>query len=237
MKKYNADLHIHGPYAGGTSKNLSVDKIAEMGYYKGLNICPIGDLTHKVWMDLVFEKLQYEDETFFYDIKTIFGEKRNNFVLSTEVQANDRTHHLILFPDKKSVFNFREKIKPYCKFLDGPMNGRPWFNVNAESIAKICVEENLIFGPAHAYTPYFGVYAHYNSLKEAYGKYYDKVSFELGLSADSYSANSIEELKSLTFLSNSDAHSFWPHRLGREFNVFSLDKPNYYNLEKALHKR
>jgi uncharacterized protein (TIGR00375 family) len=238
MIKYNSDLHIHGPFAGGTSKNLSVDKIAEMGFYKGLNICPLGDLTHKTWMESVFEKLSYEDETFFYDIKTIFGEKRNNFILSTEVQANDRTHHLILFPDKQSVFNFREKIKPYCKNLDGPMNGRPWFNTNAEQIAKICVEENLIFGPAHAYTPYFGIYAHYNSLKEAYGKYSDKISFlELGLSADSYLANNIEELKNITFLSNSDAHSFWPHRLGREFNVFNLNKPNYYEIEKALYKK
>ena len=182
--------------------------------------------------------MQYDDECFFYDFETVFGKKRSYFVLSTEVQAKDRTHHLILFPDKKSVLEFREKIKSYCNNMDGPMDGRPWLKANAEEIAKICVDLNLVFGPCHAYTPYFGVYAHYNSLKEAYGKYFDNVDFlELGLSADSYLANNIEELKSITFLSNSDAHSFWPHRLGREFNVFKLEKPNYFELEKALHKK
>ncbi len=238
MQLYNSDFHIHGPYAGGTSKNLCVEKIAEMGIYKGLAINPLGDLTHKTWFNMVFDKLQYEDECFFYDVKTIFGMKRSNFILSTEVQAKDRTHHLILFPDKKSVLDFREKIGPYCKHMDGPMDGRAWLSLDAESIAKICVEQDLVFGPCHAYTPYFGVYAHYDSLKQAYGKYFDDIDFlELGLSADSYIANNIEELKPITFLSNSDAHSFWPHRLGREFNVMKLNKPNYYEVEKALHKK
>jgi uncharacterized protein (TIGR00375 family) len=238
MKLYNSDLHIHGPFAGGTSKNLSVEKIAEMGYYKGLHINPIGDLTHKPWFDDVFSKLQCEDECFFYDVKTNQGDKRVNFILSTEVQAKDRTHHLILFPDKNSVLTFREKIKPNCKHMDGSRDGRPWLSLSAEEIAKVCVELDLVFGPAHAYTPYFGVYAHYDSLKQAYGKYFDDLDFlELGLSADSYIANNIEELKPITFLSNSDAHSFWPHRLGREFNTFNLNNPNYYEIEKALHKK
>lgn len=238
MNKYNCDLHIHGPYAGGTSKNLCVEKIAENGIYKGIHINPVGDLTHKTWFDDVFSKLQYEDECYFYDSKTIFGEKRTYFALSTEVQAKDRTHHLILFPDKKSVLTFREKIGPFCKHMDGPMDGRAWLSLSAEEIAKVCVDLDLVFGPCHAYTPYFGVYAHYDTLKLAYGKYFDDIDFlELGLSSDSYIANNIEELKDITFLSNSDAHSFWPHRLGREFNTFNLQKPNYYEMEKALHKK
>ncbi|PIU22505.1 MAG: phosphotransferase [Candidatus Diapherotrites archaeon CG08_land_8_20_14_0_20_30_16] len=238
MQNYNADFHIHGPYAGGTSKNLCVEKIAEMGFYKGLQISPVGDLTHKPWFDDVFSKLQCEDEIYFYDIKTIFGEKRTNFILSTEVQAKDRTHHIVLFPDKKSILGFRERIKSSCRNLDGPMNGRPWLSLNAEEIAKICVDSDLTFGPAHAFTPYFGVYAHYDSLKIAYGKYFEDIDFlELGLSADSYLANDILELKNTPFLSNSDAHSFWPHRLGREFNTFQLNKPNYYEIEKALGKK
>jgi len=238
VKKYNVDFHIHGPYAGGTSKNLSVEKNAEMGFYKGLDINPIGDLTHKAWLEDVFSKLEYENEVYFYDVKTIFGVQRSNFVLSTEVQAKDRTHHVILFPDKKAVLEFREKIKPFVKSLDGPLDGRPWISLNAESIAKICVDLDLIFGPAHAFTPYFGVYAHYDSLKQAYGEFFDEIGFlELGLSADAYLANNIEELKNIPFLANSDAHSFWPHRLGREFNVLKLEKPSYYEIEKALHKK
>lgn len=238
MNKYNVDFHIHSPYAGGTSKNITIEKLSEMGFYKGLNINPVGDLTHKTWFDDVFSKLQQEDDCFFYDVDTIFGKQRSYFILSTEIQAKDRTHHIVLFPDKESVSRFREKIKPFCKHMDGPMDGRPWLSLNAEELAKICVDLNLMFGPAHAYTPYFGVYAHYDSLKQAYGSYFEDIDFlELGLSADSYIANDIEELKNITFLSNSDAHSFWCHRLGREFNTFVLNKPSYYEIEKALHKK
>jgi uncharacterized protein (TIGR00375 family) len=233
--EYNVDLHIHGPHAGGTSKNMSVEKTAEMGYYKGLQLNPIGDLTHKGWFDRVFSSLKEEDECFYHETTTIFGKKKSYFILSTEVQVKGRVHNLVLFPDKKSILDFREQIKPFTNHLDGVRDGRPWLQFNSEKFAKICVDLNLLFGPAHAFTPYFSLYGHNDSIKDTYGQYADDIAFlELGLSADAYSANDIEELKDITFVSNGDAHSFWPHKLGREFNRFKLEKPNFYELEKAF---
>ena len=239
MKQYNVDFHMHGPFAAGTSKNLSVEKNAEMGYYKGLDVVPVGDLTHKPWFDLVFSKLEVEDEVWFYRFKDKSNnEKRISFVLSTEVQLNDRSHHLVIFPDKKKILEFREKIKPFSKGLDGVLDGRPWLKINSKQFAKICVDLELIFGPAHAFTPYFGVYAHFDSLKDAYGEYFEDMDFlELGLSADGFLANNIEELKNKSFLSNSDAHSFWPNKLGREFNRILLEKPSFYEFKKAFNKK
>jgi uncharacterized protein (TIGR00375 family) len=139
-----------------------------------------------------------------------------------------------LFPDFETVENVRLILSKYSK-LDGPMNGRPRIAFSARDTFNLLKNEDLIFGPAHAFTPYFSIYAHYNSLKDAYGEFLDKVAFmELGLSADSYGANNIAELKDMPFLSNSDAHSFWPHRMGREFNKFDLSHPNYNGLKEGL---
>ena len=238
MKKYNVDFHIHGPFASGSSKNMSVEKNAEMGLLKGLNIIPIGDLTHKPWFDKVFKKLYFEDEVYYFDLKKNKQVSKIPFVLSTEVQLNDRSHHVVIFPNKNSILEFREKIKPFAKSLDNILDGRPWLRINSEQFAKICVGLGLLFGPAHAFTPYFGVYAHFDSLKNAYGEYFQDIAFlELGLSADSYLANNIKELEKITFLSNSDAHSFWPNKLGREFNTLLMAKPSFYEIEKALRKK
>lgn len=54
---------------------------------------------------------------------------------------------------------------------------------------------------------------------------------ELGLSADTNMADRIEELQDIVFLTNSDAHSPWPHRLGREFNRLKLDDFSYTSLK------
>ena len=57
---------------------------------------------------------------------------------------------------------------------------------------------------------------------------------ELGLSADTLMADTVSELKDFVFLTNSDAHSPWPHRLGREFNQIELDDISYSSIKKAF---
>src|SRR3989442_11391406 len=44
----------------------------------------------------------------------------------------------------------------------------------------------------------------------------------------------ISQLDRLCLVSNSDAHSAWPWRLGREANVFDLDHVTYQNLVDAI---
>jgi len=57
---------------------------------------------------------------------------------------------------------------------------------------------------------------------------------ELGLSADSYLADRIAELASLTFLSNSDAHSL--PKIAREYNVLLLEEPSFQDVVMALRR-
>src|SRR2546427_13252615 len=44
----------------------------------------------------------------------------------------------------------------------------------------------------------------------------------------------LSQLDRLCLVSNSDAHSAWPWRLGREANVFDLDHVTYHNLVGAI---
>ena len=92
-----------------------------------------------------------------------------------------------------------------------------------------------MIGFAHAFTPYFGIYAKYDSYKDCYGSRWKDIHFlELGLSADTSMADRIGELHNLTFLSNSDAHSPWLNKLGREFNKLRMKEISFDEVRKAL---
>ena len=57
----------------------------------------------------------------------------------------------------------------------------------------IAHENGCIIGPAHAFTPWTSIYKEYDSIMDCYGKMPDFL--ELGLSADSDMADTIEELR------------------------------------------
>jgi uncharacterized protein (TIGR00375 family) len=44
----------------------------------------------------------------------------------------------------------------------------------------------------------------------------------------------LSKLDKFTLLSNSDSHSFWPWRIGREANVFELEKPSYKEITESI---
>ena len=46
MKEFDADLHFHGLYSGGVSKNILPSVIAEQAQLKGLDIVSISDILH-----------------------------------------------------------------------------------------------------------------------------------------------------------------------------------------------
>ena len=98
-------------------------------------------------------------------------------------------------------------------------------------IFDLVKEYDCLIGPAHAFTPWTGMYKSYDSIYDCYGKKPDFV--ELGLSADTFMADCVRELKDFPFLTNSDAHSPWPHRLGREFNQLELDDISFSSIKKS----
>ena len=43
------DLHIHGKYSGGTSKNMSFELLDNYAQIKGLKVLGTGDILHPKW--------------------------------------------------------------------------------------------------------------------------------------------------------------------------------------------
>ncbi|MCK4634498.1 MAG: TIGR00375 family protein [Candidatus Aenigmarchaeota archaeon] len=223
----NADLHLHGLYSGGVSKNMIPRVIGEQAPLKGLGLVGTGDILNGRWLELVKRDLKSGTEGI---LEHPNGTK---FILQTEVEDNKRVHHIILVPSFSKVEELIEKFKRHVLNLD--TDGRPRVHLNGEEIAEICIESGCLIGPAHAFTPWTALFKEYNSLKECYGKYDKRIYFlELGLSADTDMADRIKDLHRLTFLSNSDAHSPWPNKMGREFNRLRVKEISFKEIEKSL---
>ncbi len=223
----NADLHMHGLYSGAVSKDMIPSKIAEQAPLKGLQLVGSSDVLHDKWCKLLKEQLKVVDDSI---LESANGTK---FILQTEVEDSNRVHHIILFPGFSKVDEVKERLRSKCKDLNS--DGRPKLWINSEELAEICIDAGCLIGFSHAFTPYFGLFSKFNSYKQCYGSKWNKIYFlELGLSADTDMADRISELHDLTFTSNSDAHSPWPNKLGREFNTLRIRDVSFDEVAKAL---
>jgi uncharacterized protein (TIGR00375 family) len=232
MREFNCDLHFHGLYSGGVSKNMTIPVIAEQARLKGLHVCSTADITHEKWLAHARESIAEEGNGCF---KAKNAEV--HFIVGTEIQCSDLVHNLVFLPDLSEAENLREKIKNFG-ILDSWGCGRPRLRLSSEMLAEKVSECNGIIGPAHAFTPYFSVYAHFDSAAACYKSQAKNIHFiELGLSADSYFADLIPDNHNYQFLTCSDAHSPWPHRIGREFTRIKMREPSFKELEKALEKK
>lgn len=221
----NADLHIHSRFSGATSDKMNIEKISLEAPRKGVDVVATGDCLHSEWMKEIKQCKVIDEGTF----------ELNNtrFILSAEVEDQNRVHHLLYFPNINAVESFKEKIKSKSKNLE--TDGRPNISLGGEELASIAKDLDILIGAAHAFTPWTAMYAYYDSLKDCYGDLADYVSFiELGLSADTDFADKIQELHRLTFLTNSDSHSPHPVRLAREFNRFEVKDVSFEEIKKAI---
>ncbi|HOO52950.1 MAG TPA: TIGR00375 family protein [Methanothrix sp.] len=222
--KVNLDLHIHSKYSAATSNKMDLATIAREAAKKGIRIVATGDSLHPRWMEEV-RKLPEKDGLF------LLGETA--FVLTTEVEDSSRVHHLIIVPDPSKASELAEAFSGRATSLDA--DGRPNLRMTPPEIADAALEAGCLIGPSHAFTPWTGMYAHYKSIDECYKDRSDQVHYiELGLSADSDYADRISELEERTFLSNSDAHSPWPNKLGREFNQMDMRDLSFEDLRDAI---
>ncbi|WP_432644993.1 TIGR00375 family protein [Methanobrevibacter sp.] len=217
----NADFHVHSCFSMASSKDMLIENMAPKSKLKGLNLLGTGDAFHSGWLDTIEENTTYLGDG-------IYSNDDMNFVLTTEVEGKNRIHHLIIIPSLDIARELSEKLPSRNKELDG----RPKTNLSGVEILELVKDYDCLIGPAHAFTPWTGMYKSYDSIYDCYEKKVDFV--ELGLSADTFMADRISELKDFPFLTNSDAHSPWPHRLGREFNQIELEDISYSSIKNAF---
>lgn len=222
----NADLHVHSKYSMATSKNMNPETMAVESMKKGLNLIATGDALHSKWLEELEDQLTPLDDTGIY--KTDIEGVSTNFITTTEVEDNERIHHLLIIPSLEVAWQMRDEFT--VKNMDA--DGRPKIRMHASEIIDIAKDYDCIVGPAHIFTPWTGIFKTYDSIEECYGQKVDFV--ELGLSSDTILADTIEELHDYPFLTNSDSHSPWPHRIGREFNKIDLSELSFKALKKAI---
>jgi len=237
MKLY-ADLHIHSKFSRATSKDLTIKNLEKWGKVKGINLLGTGDFSHPEWIKELKTNLQDDGSGIF---KSNGG---MNFILQNEIsliytqdEKGRRVHLVILAPD----FNTVDKITEYL-LTKGRIDydGRPIFKIPCDEFVyemqKINKDIEVI--PAHIWTPWFGLLGEksgFNSVEQAFKDQTKNIhAIETGLSSDPTMNWRIKELDKLQLISNSDSHSFWPWRIGREANIFDIKELTYKNILKGI---
>ncbi|WP_456484469.1 TIGR00375 family protein [Methanopyrus kandleri] len=230
-EQYDSDLHLHSQYSGGTSPRMVIQEIARGAAKKGLDLVGTGDILHPKWRRHVRRELVEDEYGLLKEPKTGVL-----FVPTVEVEDERRVHHLVILPSLDHAEELHGELSKYSDDIDA--EGRPHLRMTGAELADLLKDHDCLFGPAHAFVPWTSVFKEYDSLRECYGSAVDRVDFvELGLSADSDYADRISELHEYTFLTCSDAHSPYPHRLGREFVRFELEEPSYDALKAAIRRK
>ncbi len=237
-----ADLHIHGRYSRATSEQMHITEIAKYAKIKGLNLVGTGDFTHPLWLQEIQESLTPENTTGL--LKTAKADSPVRFILQTEVCTifdykgeSKKVHHVILTPNLETAQQINERLKRYG---DLASDGRAILDATAPQLAEEVMEvsgDNMIF-PAHVWTPWFSIFGAFSGFDSVQDCYQDMTkhihALETGLSSDPAMNWRLSKLDRFTLVSNSDCHSFWPWRIGREANVFDLPDFTYNNVISAI---
>src|SRR3989338_9144912 len=232
-----ADLHIHSKYSRATSQNMVIEEIAKGAKIKGIDIVGTGDFTHPLWLKELKTKLTDNGNG-------VYSYGNISFLLTTELSLvytknknGRRIHHIILAPNFAVVDQINE-------FLDKKgrrdYDGRPIFGFDSVELveAMMQISRDIEIIPAHVWTSWFGIFGSmsgFDSIEECFD---DKSKFihaiETGMSSTPAMNWRLSSLDKYTLVSNSDSHSPYSWRLGREANVFDLKKVAYDSIINAI---
>ncbi|MCX6749741.1 MAG: endonuclease Q family protein [Candidatus Pacearchaeota archaeon] len=234
-----ADLHIHSKHARATSKNISIENLEKYARIKGIGLLGVGDFQHALRRKEIDEKLTEDDKGI---LRTASGFP---FIWQTEISLMYSQNgkrgavHLLVFAPNKEIADQITAFLGSKGRLD--YDGRPIFGMTSpafvEALKKISDKIEII--PAHCMTPWFGLFGSktgFNSLQECFQDQYKKIyAVESGMSADPSMLWRFKEVsEGINIVSFSDAHSFWPWRLGREATIFDIPELSYGNIIKAI---
>jgi uncharacterized protein (TIGR00375 family) len=225
---------------------MSIEEIARFAQIKGLNLVGTGDFTHPKWLKEIQETLVPEANTDLYKVASK-TDSPMRFMLTTEVctifnfgNESKKVHHVILTPNMKTAVQINDALKRYG---DLGVDGRPTLSMTAPHLVEEVMAisgENVIF-PAHAWTPWFsifGAFSGFDTVEECYQDMTRHIhALETGLSSDPPMNWRLSKLDRFALVSNSDCHSFWPWRIGREANVFELENPSYRDVTDAIRSK
>jgi uncharacterized protein (TIGR00375 family) len=228
---------------------MSPESLWRWAQMKGITVIGTGDFTHPKWLLELKEKLYIYDNKLFilndkYKRKDVPLSCASDvfFMPSAEISCiyskNGRVrkiHAIVMVPDIPTA----ERINTALSRIGNlSADGRPILGLDAKELLRIVLDSSpdAMFIPAHAWTPHFsvlGANSGFDSLEECFDELTPYIhAIETGLSSDPLMNWRLSSLDRLTLISNSDAHS--PAKLGREANIFDLDRISYQSISEAI---
>jgi uncharacterized protein (TIGR00375 family) len=224
---------------------MGIDEIARFADTKGLNVVGTGDFTHPDWIRELQSDLSEVPDTRLF--KPVRSPSRTRFMITGEVSTTfmfkgemKKIHHVILVPDFETAVQINDRLGSYG---DLRADGRPTLEMSApqlvEEIAAVSQCNEII--PAHVWTPWFSLFGAFSGFDNMEDCYQDTTRYihavETGLSSDPLMNWRISALDKYTLVSNSDSHSHWPWRIGREANVFNLKVLTYNEIIDTIRSK
>ena len=241
--RYFVDLHVHIgrsennlPVKVTASRDLTFANIArECQIKKGIDIVGIVDCASPRVMEDITAMLRSGEMVELTD----GGLRYHNAVtviLSSEIECKEKngclSHQIAYFPYFAEISKFSDTMS---RMVTNPNLSSQNCRITAQDFFDIVDNLNGIIIPAHIFTPYKSVFGSCAAkLEEIFtiSRLKKIPAIELGLSADTYLADTMPELSDFTFLSNSDAHSL--PKIGREYNIIQMKEPSFKELLMAL---
>lgn len=225
-----ADLHLHSKYARAVSAAMTPPVISAWAAKKGIGLVGTGDFTHPLWLKELEANLEEAGEGV-YRLRQSPESSSPLFILTTELSCiyshngkTRRIHLLVLLPSFSDIHKLVRQLQ--ARGVNLSADGRPILGLSLIQLSEIIlsINQQALLIPAHAWTPWFGVYGHnggYDNLEEAFGSFAKNIpAIETGMSSDPAMNWRIAELDNRQIVSFGDAHS--PAKLGREATVFRI---------------
>jgi len=225
---------------------MNIDEIARFARIKGLNLVGTGDFTHPKWFKELSEELTEVSETNLYRL-TRAPDSPVHFMITVEVStiftfesAVKKVHHVILTPSLETAVQISERQARYGNLS---IDGRPSLDMSAPQLVEEVMEvsdKNVVI-PAHVWTPWFSLFGAFSGFDRIEDCYQDMTkhipALETGLSSDPPMNWRLSALDKFALVSNSDCHSSWPWRIGREANVFEFERLRYDEVIDSIRKK
>ena len=246
MYEIFADLHVHigrsetgKPVKITGARSLNFANIAkECVERKGINVVGIIDCASPHVIEDIERFLQTGDAYELEDGGIIYKDKVC-ILLGSEVETTEKgrngkqgsAHNVCFFPYLKDIKAFSNEMSNHIKNITLSTQRS---DISGYELIDIVEKYNGILIPAHIFTPHKSYYGNcVDRLEDVFKEKYDKIfAVELGLSSDTFLADTISELEGKTFVTNSDAHSL--PKIAREYNKMQVENISFKEIVKAL---
>ena len=246
MYEIFADLHVHigrsesgKPIKITAARSLNFANIAkECAERKGINVVGVIDCASPYVIEDIEKFLESGDAYELEDGGIIYKDKVC-IILGSEVETSEKgrngkcgaAHNLCYFPHLKDIKQFSDEMSKHIKNITLSTQRS---DISGYELIDIVEKYNGILVPAHIFTPFKSYYGNCTDrLEYVFKEKYNKIfAVELGLSSDTFLADTISELENKTFLTNSDAHSL--PKIAREYNKMQVEDISFKEIVKAL---